>query len=187
MNQRYYFKATKEGGISGADANFVYTLGQNIHPDPDRKSKSACGTGIHLAKTLVVAKKYVPKATEYYLAEAGVILGEDDDKVRCASCVLVRQLTKVQVKRILKRAQTVIEEERRKVKQEIERCNRLGRFANTGGLCGLPWLESHFFDHTQEEIDNLSIVIFKDDRKMTAITASTKKKIVRELVHSSVS
>ncbi len=88
--QKYFIKATLSGGRSGYDHNFIYHEGENIHPNPDRKSKYECGRGIHLAKTLPFALEYVPNATEFYLAIPGDILGEGEDKIRTDRCVLWR-------------------------------------------------------------------------------------------------
>ena len=88
--QEIYYKATKAKGVSGYDPNFVYHLGMNVHPNPDRKSNDACGEGIHLAKSIETAKRLCNSWKEIYAAEAGVILGEDRDKIRCASCFILR-------------------------------------------------------------------------------------------------
>lgn len=90
MEQEIYYKATRAGGVSGHDRDFIYKLGLNVHPHPDKEDISACGVGIHLAKTEEAAKRYVPSWKQIYEAKAGVILGEDHDKIRVTHCFLTR-------------------------------------------------------------------------------------------------
>ena len=86
--QKYYIKATLDDGVSGYDNKFKYHLGENVHLKPDMKSNSSCGRGIHLARNILSARGYV-KATEFYLATAGKILGEDNTKIRTDKCNLL--------------------------------------------------------------------------------------------------
>ncbi len=90
MAERWY-KATRKFGVSIYDHNFVYSLGMNIHPNPDRSNK-LCSQGIHLAKTLEATKRLSKEWEEIYLAEPGVILAEDEEKARVASCFIIRKL-----------------------------------------------------------------------------------------------
>jgi len=93
VRQKYFIKATLNGGMSGYDPNFKYHLGENIHPNPDRKNTNACGLGIHLARDITFSKTYVPSATEFYLAvPSGDILGSDEDKIRVDKCNLLCQI-----------------------------------------------------------------------------------------------
>lgn len=142
--QKFYIKATRDGGQSGRDASFVYHLGINVHPNPDRKSKFACGEGIHLAKTVALAKFYVPTATEFYVAEAGVILGEDNEKARCASCKLIAKIPK-------------------------ESLSALDGLLKLDGntLCGRDWLEKNMFRVTWEDIKGQRLVVTKDKKRVT--------------------
>lgn len=91
--QKYYIKATLDGGTSGYDPRFKYKVGFNKHPKPDFESKESCGVGIHLAKNVSIARNYVNKASELYLATiAGKILGKDRSKVRVDSCNILGQI-----------------------------------------------------------------------------------------------
>lgn len=90
MTQEIYYKATKANGTSGYDKDFTYRLGLNVHPRPNKKDTSACGVGIHLAKTIKIAKGYVSGWKEIYEARAGIILGEDEKKIRTTHCFLTR-------------------------------------------------------------------------------------------------
>ncbi len=87
-----YYKATRVSGFSFYDPKFQYHIGQNVHPAPDKTTKEVCGEGIHLAKTLEALKKLQPNYQEIYEASPGVILAEDDDKLRCASCLIIKKL-----------------------------------------------------------------------------------------------
>ncbi len=80
--ETYYFKATKDGMVSGYDPDFVHTMGLNKHPNPDRESKDPCGRGVHLAKTFYDALRYVKAAAEVYLVTSTDIIAGDAEKIR---------------------------------------------------------------------------------------------------------
>jgi hypothetical protein len=44
-----YYKGTRKNGVSYHDSSFVYRIGLNEHPKPD-KSNTVYSSGIHLAK-----------------------------------------------------------------------------------------------------------------------------------------
>lgn len=176
--QKYYYKATLDNGVSRSDSTFIYKLGLNTHPKPDKLSKESCGVGIHLAKTISIAKRYVPEATEFYLAKAGVILGEDENKIRCSSCILVRKLSQKAVNRALD-IEALQDEQKKK----------LGSLLNTGGLCGKDWLLKHMCDVTEEDINNLKIEVKSNGHKFKLGLAMKKKDrlyILQELVSRTV-
>jgi len=122
MVEEIYYKATRANGVSGRDRTFVYHFGLNVHPSPDKKNKNACGEGIHLAKSIEAAKKYVPNWKEIYEAKAGVILGEDVDKIRVTHCFLTRLVSSPDI-----------------------------RFPKRPSLCD-NWLDKHALDITMEQI-----------------------------------
>lgn len=161
MQQPYYIKATLENGVSGGSPIITYKVGVVIHPDPDRESKDACGVGIHLAKTLRAARKYVPVAKEFYFAIPGVILGEDEHKVRCASCKIIKRLTPSDLAQLENDEMT----DEEKLKKEIELRERYGQVYETGGLPGKVWFETHLNDYTDEDIANQGIEIFVDNKR----------------------
>lgn len=160
--RKYYIKATKVDGVSGRDPSYRYTLGQNVHPAPDRKSHEACGEGIHLAKTLEMAKRYVPLAKEFYVAEAGVILGEDEDKVRCASCNLLAVFS---------------------VERFEEGKRMFVYLRDKSVLCGREWLEGHMFDISREDIEGQKMEVRSNGNRMT-LSLGMKKKDRRFLLKS---
>jgi len=87
---KYYFKATRDGGVSGHDSNYIHREGINHHPNPDT-SDVECGAGVHLAMSIEAALSYVSRATELYLARPiGKIYGRGDDKVRVGAYRLWR-------------------------------------------------------------------------------------------------
>jgi len=145
MTQEIYYKATRANGVSGRDPLFIYHIGINIHPNPDRKNTAACGIGIHLAKTIDIAKKYVPGWKEIYEAKAGVILGEDKEKVRCASCQLTRLISSPKIK-----------------------------FPKRPCLCE-EWFNKHYLDITSEDIAKQTLEIHSGGQKMTITTKMKKR------------
>jgi len=91
MNQKYFIKATLNGGVSGYDESFIYHEGENVHPNPDYVSKEACGRGVHLARTIEWARDYVVNPREFYLATVtGKIIASDKTKIRVDKCHLTR-------------------------------------------------------------------------------------------------
>jgi hypothetical protein len=86
-SQEYYYKGTNKGMVSEYDRRFVYHLGLNVHPDPD-KSDVVCGRGIHLAKDVSTVKKYA----EVYRVKAGIIYGEDYSKIRVGHCWVIDRI-----------------------------------------------------------------------------------------------
>lgn len=167
MSQQYYIKATLDGGVSGHDSNFIYRLGHNTHPNPDRKSKEACGEGIHLAKTINAAKRYVPKATEFYVTKPGEILGEDRDKIRVADCDLLFQVPKSQLKGIN---------------------YLLGGNApqTTNPLCGCDWLASNMFKLTWADFYAQRMVVSVDGKQRVVLNPLRKRKDVKEILEAVV-
>jgi hypothetical protein len=157
----YYYKATRSDGSSyyGGEPVIIYKEGMIIHPAPDRKSDASCGAGIHLAKTLGFAKRYCITGGRIFLAKAGVILGEDSEKVRCASCFVVRELSADDIKR---------------AENEAELQKKLGAVWATGGLCGKDWLIQHLNDVTQEDIDNQGLELITNNHKVV-LKAGMKK------------
>lgn len=144
--QQFYYKGTRKGMVSCADSTFIYTMGLNTHPNPD-KSTTVCSQGIHLAKDIPTLKKLCKNAEEYYLAKAGVIYGEDDEKVRVGYCWIISRLWTVDVP--LPKAP----------------------------ICGEDWFLKHLGDHSQEEIDNLKLELITDKSKTTISAGMTLKNI----------
>jgi len=164
----YYIKATMENGESANSGPTIhYKHGIVVHPNPDRTTNDSCGVGIHLAKSLRNARRYVPDAREFYLAHPGVILGEDETKVRCASCEIIKLLSPTEIAEIERQEET--EQERMKREQKMRSC--LGQIYVNGGLPGKEWLSQHGNDITQEDIDNQTLEIFRDDKRVCGIKA----------------
>ena len=149
--QEIYYKATRKDGTSYRDPSFSYHLGLNIHPNPDRKSESACGEGLHLGKTIVDALTYTEDDAEIYLARAGVILGEDSTKIRCSYCWLDRKLSV---------------EETTEVKKEHKHRQEMAA-GKIDPLFGNDWLQKHGLDYTQADIDNLTLTVTSGKREVT--------------------
>ncbi len=137
----HYIKATLKGGQSSFNPPFIYKLGINVHPKPDRKSESACGEGLHLAKSFKAAKEYCKQAKEFYLAQAGVILGEDNDKVRCASVNIIRRLSDSEI--------YALDNKDIPVEWHIP----------DPPLCGWEWLKSNWHNITPSDINNQTLEI----------------------------
>jgi len=160
--RKIYYKATREDMVSCYDPLFVYQKGMNIHPNPDRTHGQSCGVGIHLAKTIDAAFELSSGATELYRAKAGVILGEDEKKVRCASCVILTRIHGIAKAR---------NRQREKIEQEI----RLGNIYITGGLPGKHWLNRNISSVSQSDIDNCRLEVITDKRKFS-LGLNMKKK-----------
>lgn len=165
MTQEYYFKATRNNGESGYDSGFRYKLGMNIHPKPDKKSRAACGIGIHLAKTIEVALRFVSRASEIYLAKPGVILGEDDEKLRCGSCFLIKKLDKEEVEHYEKQSELRLP---------------------TNPICGQDWLNQHQFDISWQDFYNQTIVISSNNHTLPPISSSMKRKDLKVIIRNYV-
>jgi hypothetical protein len=170
--RQYYYKATLKNGVSVREPKIIYRIGLIVHTNPDRSSKEACGVGIHLAKTLCAARKYVPRAEEFYLAEAGVILGEDEDKIRCASCKIIKQLTNRQLRHIEFEEKT--EEEKSKMRERM-------RKGFTEPLCGNDWFNKHWNDITQEEIEEQRLIV-KTERGEISLSPIVSKRDIRQVL-----
>lgn len=183
-SKQYLIKATMKDGRSYNTPTITYKKGIVAHPNPDRKSKDSCGVGIHLAKTLRVANLFVPRAEEFYFAEPGVILGEDSEKVRCASCRIIRRLTPSDIKRLERKERTReellrLEEQARKDKlqKEAETRRQLGNLVfDTGGLPGKDWLINHSGNITLQDINEQTLEIYRDDKKVMGIKPTMKRK-----------
>ena len=153
-----YFKGTHKNGLSFYDHKFIYHLGLNVHPSPDR-SNIICGAGLHLAKSLAALDELAPKAEEIYLAEPGVILAEDNEKVRVAYCWLRRQLSQKEIATI--RA------------TEPKKTDKY--------LCGDDWFRKHALDVTMADIEKQTIEITGGRVRLTLTnTQGIKRKALRE-------
>jgi len=161
-----YFKGTRKGGISFYDRKFIYHLGLNVHPSPDRRSDISCGAGLHLAKSLSALDSLAPGAEEIYLAEPGVILAEDVGKVRVAYCWLRRQLSQKEIATI--RA------------TESPKTDKY--------LCGDDWFRKHALDVTMEDIEKQTIEITGGRVRLTLTnTQGIKHKVLRESLKGALS
>ena len=49
-------------------------------------------------------------------------------------------------------------------------------------LCGWQWFQQHRRDYSQQDIDNLTIVISSKNMKLPAIRAGTAPKTVRDIL-----
>ena len=162
-----YYKATLAGGVSQHEPVIVYHLGLNVHPNPDKKSTDSWGEGIHLAKTIKATWGYVPDATEIYEAEAGVILGEDDDKIRVSYCWLTRLIPKEEWVTELEQAKA--DAERQAKEREIL------KGIKPPPICGMEWLENHRGDITWDDWNKQTLEVSSDRHKIT-ISAKLKRK-----------
>lgn len=154
--QTVYYKGTRKGGVSYHDKSFVYHMGLNVHPRPD-KTNTLCSDGIHLAKhksDLTLFCGTTPE--EVYECRAGVIYAEDNDKVRVGYCFVDR----------------LIQPEFLAIVPE-----------NT--LCGAAWLKEHWGDHTQAEIDSLGMEVITP-RSTVTVKAKMTAKNVRTAVQAVV-
>jgi hypothetical protein len=164
-----YYKATLDNGLSAykpADP-FIYKIGMNVHPNPNRKSNDACGRGIHLSKTLTKCYSFVNNATEFYLAYSGVILGEDNEKVRCASCFIVKKLTPDEIKEI--KTNELTEREREKKWTELKAALPTNRFVPD------DWILKSALHFTVDDFNKQSIEI-KTPTRTTRITNAVPSK-----------
>lgn len=173
--QEYYYKATLANKMSHYDRLFSYREGLNIHPDPNKHNHPVCSEGFHLAKTLKAARNYVPGATEFYLARAGVILAEDDDKIRCSYIWLGRLLSREEVREI--------DRVEMSVKEREQRMRAVG--SPSALLCGQDWLDKHAFDITQVDINALRLEV-KTDRHKFSIGLNTKAKDRKYLLKQAI-
>jgi hypothetical protein len=178
MAQKYY-KATLENGVSQNTPTITYKVGKVVHPNPDRESKESCGRGIHLAKFIRAAREFVPKAREFYIAKPGAILGEDDKKVRCDSCRIIRRLSDDEVKYLSEQELTTEEKHRKELEVEAEMRKLYGTVYNTGGLPGKNWFQKHCTDITMEDINNQTLEIHRDGKKVMALKPTMKRADVR--------
>ena len=177
-----YYKATLVGGVSAFDSSFVYHEGLNMHPNPDKKSMLVCpqkdrAAGICLAKTLKAAKKYVPKAIEVYLAEPGLILAEDDDKVRVAYFWRGKLLT-------AKELDDIVLSEMDEGERNVELQKRHGILL-TGihppPICGEDWIIQHGRDVTWDDWNKQTMEV-SSDRHKTTIFAKIKPKDLKTVL-----
>lgn len=137
LENRYY-KGTKKGGVSFHDSAFVYHLGLNEQPNPDKTSK-ICSQGIHLAKDMQSLRRLCPDAEEIYECRTGVILAEDTEKVRVTYCFLDKQITKP--------------------------LDFLGSAPIP--ICGFDWLNKHGKDFKQEDYEALSMTVKTEKHTLT--------------------
>jgi hypothetical protein len=175
MAQKYYIKATLNDGVSGYESTFHYHLGQNIHPKPDRKSSASCGEGIHLFKTFQSGKKYVPKATEFYIAEAGVILGEDEKKIRCASCDLILKLSKAEAQSL--DSIFLLDQQKRDAMAKF-----FPGISYSEPICGLDWLAKHMDSFTLEDFNKQGMELLVDGKTRTLVKAGMRKKDITTVI-----
>jgi len=174
-NHQKYYKLTKEGGVSYYDNGFVYNLGLNVHPCPNKLSQSSCGEGLHLAKTIGEGRKNVPYAdAEVYMARPGVILGEDSTKVRCAYIWLDRLLTLDEIKEVEKSEMTTKE-----AKKQLE---KMLRGLPPAPLCGQDWIKEHGLDFTDEDFRKLTLTVAVDGKQTMTIRPNLKKKEMRTVL-----
>lgn len=54
--------------------------------------------------------------------------------------------------------------------------------ANGQPLCGWAWFQKHRLDHTQAEIDSLTIEVKVDNREMPTVSGTDKKGRVSSIV-----
>lgn len=155
-----YYKGTRKGGVSFYDRNFVFHLGLNVHPNPDKNSATLCGEGIHLAKSLVTLKDLCPRPVEIYEARAGVILAEDNIKVRVAYCFLDKLISTDGFPTVLSVAKGI-------------------------PICGQDWLNRHASDISQADIDNLKLEVISDKHKFKvglSMKAKDRKYLLKQVV-----
>lgn len=190
----YYIKATLDNGWSeSGNPKIQYKIGLNVCSDADKDNTSACGKGIHLAKSLEAARSYVHQATEFYLAKSGIILGEDDSKVRCTHRFIIKKLTAQHIKLLTKYEDVVnanLQREKEKERERQEHDNKLSAFI--GGLSpnnllvSKEWLEQHALDVTQAMIDAQGLELFTDNKRACLIKAKLDKKSAKEVIKSHV-
>ena len=172
-----YYKATMSDGVSCYDRNFKYNIGLNIHPKPNKSSSLPCGGGLHLAKTLRVAKKLTSGASEFYLARAGVILAEDDEKIRCSYVWLDKLLTKKEM--------NLIEQEELTNHEKEERRKAMLVGLPKVPLCGQDWIDDHWFDITSDDINALRLEVKSGNYKFSigmAMKVKDRKHLLKEAI-----
>jgi hypothetical protein len=172
----YYIKATLKDGVSKWDNTFVYHLGLNVHPDPD-KSSVLCSRGIHLAKNLRSAMMLCPSAVEFYLAKPGVILAEDAEKVRVAYCFLIKLINKDQLL-ILKRHEHICPDELLSIREEW------GYLFDTGGIAGKKWIERYLLQYPFIDERNQGLQLIKDGKTVSNIKNSISKTDLKTVLRS---
>lgn len=175
-----YFKTTRRGGKSETAPHIIYRVGMVVHPDPDRESKSACGKGIHLWKTLKEAERFFVSGAEkeIYLASPGVILGEDSTKIRCASCDIIKKLRKSDKKQYMseeEKAEEIAFRESAKQQKLLEFRRSLG-INGVDPLCGVKWVERNIGVVTQEDIDKCRLEVSVAGKRVLAINPAVKLK-----------
>jgi hypothetical protein len=160
-----YYKGTLASGVAKHDGRFVYNLGMNTHPNPDRKSTNACGCGLHLWKTL--EKAIFEGYPEIYEARAGVILGEDEQKVRCANVFLIRRITDDEITAINKETENK-RIEAIKQKEAADYYRKLDLPYNC--FVDHDWIKKSLATFSQSDYEKLGIEITTPKRKVTITT-----------------
>ena len=158
--QEVYYKGTRKDGVSFYDRNFIFHLGLNVHPNSDKDSTVLCGEGIHLAKSLEALKDLCPRPVEIYEARPGVILAEDNIKVRVAYCFLDRLISRTGFPSALAVAKGI-------------------------PICGQEWLNKHSSDITQADIDALRLEVISDKHKFKVslgMKAKDRKYLLKQAV-----
>ncbi len=174
-----YYKGTLARSVAKYDGKFVYNLGMNTHPNPDKKSTAACGAGLHLWKTL--EKAIYEGYPEIYEAKAGVILGEDTEKVRCANVFLVRRLTDDEIAAINRAAENK-RIEAQKLKDAESSYSKLGLPYNC--FVDSEWIKKSLATFSQSDYEKLGIEITTPKRKVTITTklpAKDRKQILEAI------
>jgi len=175
-----YYKATLAGGESQRadknDSKFVYRLGLNVHPNPDKTSDLPCGEGIHLAKSIETAFIYSPDATEVYEAKPGVILGEDCDKVRVAYCFITRKVPEKEISEAKRKRKEAKEKQLIEEKKRQEFITLYG--CEPPSLPGEDWLKKHVHDITWEDYNKQTLTVVSGNSKLT-LSAKMKAKDIR--------
>jgi hypothetical protein len=159
MTNDIYYKATMKGGKT--QNGYIYKIGLNTEPESDSESTESCGNGLHLAKKLTFAKHFY--TDEIYEAKAGVILGEDENKIRCSYVWIIRQLSKEEISRIEVSELSVMDRQNKldKIKDEY------GLNRGIEPICGMKWIEEHGLDITQEMYDLLTMSVKSEHHEVT--------------------
>jgi len=177
MSEEIYYKGTMKDGVSCSSLapKIVYKLGTIVHPNPDRKSSKVCGAGIHLAKSFKAMRDNTQYAVEVYEARPGVILAEDDEKVRCASCFIVRKLSDEEIHKLTLQNFP---------QKEIDRVLALMELPVNCFVSDL-WIYESYIKHPPEEFAKLSMTVIAPSRTVTMTTKFPQKeggKILQSMI-----
>jgi hypothetical protein len=191
-----YFKALLKGNIAGYDGKTRYrTRGWNVHPKPDYSSV-VCGAGFHLAKTLSGSLSLCKNAEVVWIARSGDILAQDDEKIRTDKCKLLKQVPEEIVAKFRHSKKSDKQSPIKEYRSYLSIKDLLSTIPgallkspplpsvpalNISPICGTDWLEKHYFDISQEDIDNLKITLSIDgkDHHLRAKDKGSVKKLVK--------